>query len=370
MDLGAHRARFDVLQPTGSGIAIDRRALLARAVVGSAALTFPASTHARRSPEITVSTRRAPGHVPTLSAALGLARAARHPVRIRLTKGIWREKLTIDVPGVTITGDGLGSVLTYGAAAGHRRPDGTKWGTGGSATLTVTAPDVTLERLTVANDFDYLTDQRTQASGGAQAVALSLAAGADRTIVRDCRIDGYQDTLYVREGRAWFERCRIAGGTDFIFGGAAARFHACEIVSRAVTGEIAGFVAAPSTPAAQPVGLVFTDCRLTREAGLADASVYLGRPWRAGGNMALTGSAAFVGCWMDAHIRRDGWTSMGYTASDGRRTQLTPQEARLVEFGSRGPGAGPAAATRRIIDARAARALIDATEFMDWRSRA
>ncbi|MES2338169.1 MAG: pectinesterase family protein [Pseudomonadota bacterium] len=369
--MGAQRALCDTNAWTGPTPAgIDRRTMLARAAAASAVLALPVPALARPRADVTVSTRAASGHVPTLAAALDLARAARRPFRIHLSAGTWREKLTIDTPGVMIFGDGPASILTHGTAAGHRRPDGQRWGTGGSATLTVTAPDVTLSGLTIANDFDYLTDQRIQASGGAQAVALAFFTGADRSVVRDCRIDGYQDTFYLREGSAWIERCRISGGTDFIFGGAAARFHACEIVSRKVAGDIAGFVAAPSTPAVQPVGLVFTDCRLTREAGLADGSVYLGRPWRAGGNMALTGSAAFVRCWMDAHIARDGWTSMGYTAPDGQRTQLTPQEARLVEFASRGPGAGPAAATRRIIDARAARALTHATEFTDWRSRA
>ncbi|URW74376.1 pectinesterase family protein [Sphingomonas donggukensis] len=305
----------------------------------------------------------------SLSAAINMARQLGRPATIRLTAGVWREKPVVDVPDLTIVGDGATSVLTFGAAAGLRRPDGTRWGTGGSATLTVAAPGVTLRNLTIRNDFDYLSDLSSGASGGAQAVALSLAAGADRSVVRDCAIEGYQDTLYVREGRAWFEDCRILGGTDFIFGGAAARFEDCTIVSRAIPGPIAGFVAAPSTPAVQPVGLVFHRCRLERERGLADGTVFLGRPWRAGGNMALTGAAAFIDCRMDAHIARSGWTAMGYTAPDGRRTELTPQEARLVEHGSRGPGAAPAADTRRMIDRAAAAALLQATDITNWRPR-
>jgi pectinesterase len=332
--------------------------------IGASAATCAIASPARAAaPDVVVSRVGGRNQMPSVAAALDAARSADRPFHVHVTAGDWREKLTIDVPNLTITGEGAASRIIYGAAAGHRRPEGTRWGTGGSATLTVTAPGVSFDRIAIANDFDFLADQRTGASGGAQAVALALAAGADRTLVRACEIAGYQDTLYVREGRAWFGGCRILGGTDFIFGGATARFDRCEIVSRAVAGDIAGFVAAPSTPAVQPVGLVFTRCRLTREAGLADASVYLGRPWRAGGNMALTGAAAFIDCWMDRHIRREGWAAMGYTAPDGRRTELTPQEARLVEHGSRGPGAGPASATRRAIDKRAADALIAATEF-------
>jgi hypothetical protein len=55
--------------------------------------------------------------------------------------------------------------------------------------------------------------------------------------------------------------------------------------------------------------------------------------------MSLLGMAAFDGCWMDAHVRRAGWTSMGYSDPSGTRRDLTPREARLSERASRGPGA-------------------------------
>ena len=130
--------------------------------------------------------------------------------------------------------------------------------------------------------------------------------------------------------------------------------------------EVQGFVAAPSTPEAVPAGLVFDQCRLTREAGLPKHSVYLGRPWRAGGNMKLTGFAAYVDCWMDDHVHPDGWTAMGYTNPAGVRTQLTPQEARLFEARSRGPGAGLARPTRRSLADEAASRLTKMM-FGGWR---
>jgi len=301
----------------------------------------------------------------TLAAALAAAPAGDAPWRIRVARGIWREKLVIRRPNVTVEGEGPGTVLVFGASAGMQRPDGAgPWGTGGSASLTVEAPGVSLRGLTIRNDFDFLGARRDPAGNGAQAVALSLAAGADRTSVADCAIEGYQDTLYAREGRARFRGCTISGGTDFVFGGAAALFDRCRIVSRHVPdAEVQGFVAAPSTPAVQPVGLVFRGCRLEREAGVPDASVWLGRPWRAGGNMALTGAAAILDCWMDGHVRPEGWTWMGYRGPDGEQRRLTPQEARLVERGSRGPGAAAAGPTRRMVDARTAAALIAGTDF-------
>ena len=43
---------------------------------------------------------------------------------------------------------------------------------------------------------------------------------------------------------------------------------------------------------------------------------------------------------MDAHISRDGWTSMNGTARSGAKTDVfLPQDARFFESGSHGPGA-------------------------------
>ncbi|MHA6722722.1 pectinesterase family protein [Sphingomonas sp. RS2018] len=346
---------------------LDRRSLIAAAATVALA---PLPAAARTQPVLTVSTTPGRDRFPTLTTAIAAAATLNTAVTIRLTKGVWREKPVVDVADLTIVGDGPDSILVHGTAAGHFRPDGTRYGTGGSATLTVTAPGLILRDLTIANDFDYLGSRRDAAGNGAQAVALSIAPGAGCTArVERCTLTGYQDTLYIRDGRQWFTDCRIVGGVDFIFGGAQARFDRCRIVSRAVQAPVAGYIAAPSTPAVKPIGFVFHRCRLEREAGLADATVYLGRPWRAGGNMALLGAAAFIDCWMDAHIRRDGWTSMGYSAPDGTRPMLTPQEARLFEYGSRGPGAGPAGDTRRMLDARAAAAMLAATQITNGRSR-
>jgi pectinesterase len=345
--------------------ALDRRRFLA----GGAALGVASRASAQPSRQwnaIVDPTGRA-GTVPTLAAALLLAeKAAGRPFAIRLEPGVFAEKCVVRAPNVTIAGGGPQTVLSFGAAAGLSRPDGGKWGTGGSATLTVEAPGLTLRNLTIRNSFDFLQDRVTHASGGAQAVALSLGRGADRTRVDSCVIEGFQDTLYV-QGRALFTACRISGCVDFIFGGAAALFDRCEIVTRLVPGaEIQGYLSAPSTPVNQPFGLVFADCRITRETGVPDASTYLGRPWRAGGNMRLVGASAFLRCWMDAHIRAEGWTSMGFTDPEGQKRQFQPADARLFEFASRGPGAGPAAIGRRLLTADQAAAFTPRAVLGGW----
>ena len=336
-----------MLGSIGPELLLDRRTLLA----GGAAMGLIAPAAAAAHPEIIVSTSGRSGTQPTLTAALAVARSLRRPASIRIEAGLYQEKPIVDIPDLHIAGEGPDSVISFGAAAGLLDPQGRKWGTGGSATLTVTAPGVTLARMTIRNSFDYLKDKVTNAIGGTQAVALSVARGADRMIVRDCTIQGYQDTLYVQEMcRAWFSGCRISGNVDFIFSGATALFDRCELKSRFAPGAaIQGYIAAPSTPINVSAGFVFEKCNLIREALVPDHSVFLGRPWRAGGNMRLLGAAAFLDCWMDAHIFNEGWSAMGYTNPAGIRTQLTPQEARLFEGGSVGPGAAHSSPTRRLL---------------------
>lgn len=108
-----------------------------------------------------------------------------------------------------------------------------------------------------------------------------------------------------------------------------------------------GYIVAPSTPVDQPFGFVFHRCRLTKEAGVAKGSVYLGRPWRPSGvfpdgrygDPRFVAAATFLDCWMDDHIAPAGWTEMWYTGKDGNpRTMLQPEAVRFSQYGSGGPG--------------------------------
>lgn len=317
---------------------LNRRSLLAgMAVAGSG---VPAL--ARQSgPRLRVGRDRRADTLPSLAIALERARPG---TTIALGPGTWREKLTVTTPGITIEGE-AGATIAF--AAGAQLPSGTggNWGTSGSAVLTIRAPGVTLRNLTIRNDHDYLRQPM-------QAVTLAVQPGGDHCRIERCRLEGWQDTLLL-QAQTRVSDCVISGNIDFIFGGAAAWIERCRIVSRHAPVPPGGFLAAPSTPACQPFGLVFADCRLEREAEVPDGSVYLGRPWRAGGNMALLGSAIFLRCWMDAHIAPDGWTHMGYRDPAGEKRQLTPAEARFFEHDSRGPGAQANARRRRLTDATA-----------------
>jgi pectinesterase len=270
----------------------------------------------------------------------------REPVTIRIKPGVYREKLHIEKPNLTLLGDdALNTVITYDDYAQKLFPGGEPYHTFHSYTVFIGADDFTAQRLTFENS-----------AGPGELVGQAVAAyvDADRAVFRDCRFLGYQDTLFTGplpekpvdrasfggprdsalrvQGRQLYERCHIEGDIDFIFGSALALFQDCTIHSKRIRDEtdVHGWITAASTSEGAPYGYVFRRCRLTGDA--PGGSVYLGRPWR---NHAQT---VFIDCWLGEHIRSEGWDNWGKPESE--RTAL------YAEFGSLGPGAASAQRVR------------------------
>lgn len=281
-------------------------------------------------------------------------------VTIDIGPGAFREKPTIRRARTRLVGRGAsGTRLHFDAVAEHAAGyDRGRWGTAGSATLTVAADEVRVAGMTIENDFDYLANDALPEGdprkiSNSQAVAVTLDTPSDRVVFDRVALLGYQDTLFTRGKRAIIRNSLIAGNVDFIFGNGALLIQDSEIRTRRrgadTKGEpFASFVTAPSTPISQPIGIVLYRSRLTREAGVADGSVALGRPWHPTtvfpdgryADPAAIGQAVFIDCTMDAHIHRDGWASMPGTARDGTKTAIfRPQDSRFAEIRSRGPGA-------------------------------
>ena len=288
----------------------------------------------------------------------------------------------IDKPFIHLIGEGRDeSVIVFDRSAGNKGPDGKPLGTFGTATMVVESSDFSATKLTIANDFDYVahlpppvSDDKT-GSSGAQALALAIQGDADRTFLEDVHLTGYQDTLFTDSGRSLLRHCQVVGCVDFIFGKGRAVFERCDILSRLRPGQdFNGYIAAPDTDRHQPFGLVFNGCRLLKEKGVAPHSVALGRPWRHTGTFAdgrygdpdAVGAAAFLHCWMDDLIVAEGWYPMGYNLKGGGRSMLQPEEARLYEYDSSGPGAGVPSARRRQLSAQEARAYAARNVLEGW----
>ena len=307
--------------------------------------------------------------VATLTQALSLLPDDGAPAIIHLAPGTYREKAVVCRARTTIEGAGAAHTrIVWDDAARTILPDGRKRGTFRTATLRTDAPEVTLRGLTIEN---------AAAPREAAGQAIALYADGDGLLVEDCTLLSAQDTLFTaplppkeieKDGfigpkqfaprvpqRQLYRRCRIAGDVDFIFGGAAAWFEECELVSidgRADrSAPCPGFVCAPSTPEGQRFGYVFLRCRFTAD-GAAAGSVYLARPWREWARVML------LHCELGAHIAPAGFDDWG--------KPLSHSTALFAEYGSLGPGAqGPRAAFARQLSGEDAQSI---TLERFWRS--
>ncbi|MGC2235006.1 MAG: pectate lyase [Pyrinomonadaceae bacterium] len=201
---------------------------------------------------------------------------------IFIKPGVYKEQIKIPAskPYITFLGEKAENTkLTFNLA---NKDAGS---TSASYSFYVGGHDFHAENITFENSFGT----------GSQAVAV--LSEADRVVFKNCRFLGWQDTLYAKNGRQYFENCYIEGHVDFIFGQAAAVFANCIIHSK---GD--GYIAAPMRFSdAESSGFVFVNCKLTGEN--TDKGVFLGRPWRD------YGRAVYLETEMGAHIRPEGWNN-------------------------------------------------------------
>lgn len=117
-----------------------------------------------------------------------------------------------------------------------------------------------------------------------QAVALLVLA--DKSIFLNCKMDGFQDTLYAHSKTQFYRNCIISGTVDFIFGDAAAVFQNCVITLRRPMDNQQNIVTAQGrADAREATGFVLQKCEINGEPALTapghpPIKNYLGRPWR------------------------------------------------------------------------------------------
>lgn len=258
-------------------------------------------------------------------------------IQIYIKNGVYKEKISVLKPFVTLIGeDKEQTILTYDDYAKKVFPTGEMYRTFNSYSIFIEAQNFTAKNITFENSAGI---------GEIVGQAVAVYVEGDRAKFKNCRFLGNQDTLFTGPlppkpiegtnfggpmdgkerivGRQYYDECYIEGDIDFIFGSATAVFNKCEIFSKNRNSDVNGYVTAASTVEGNEFGYVFIDCKLTSNAK-AD-SVYLGRPWR---DYAKT---AFINCYMDCHIRKEGWHSWNKLNAE--------KETNYVEYKSYGPGA-------------------------------
>ncbi len=266
------------------------------------------------------------------------------PVTIHIASGVYRERVVIERPYITLKGESAGNtIIVSNKGARDLMNDGSKRGTFRTATVRISTHDVHCENITFQNDAGH----RYKAGQ-----AIALYNDGDRNSFKKCRFLGFADTLFTAPlppkpmsdtkfnapnedkprtlGRQYYEDCYIEGDIDFIFGGAIAYFKGCELFSLSLEEiqpdtkdgkTIYGYITAASTPENELFGYVFDQCRLT--GNCPDGTVMLGRPWR---DHAKT---VFLNCYLGKHISSDGWADW-----DKNTDTLL-----YAEYNSYGPGA-------------------------------
>ena len=225
-------------------------------------------------------------------------------------------------------------VIVYDNANGTKKPDGTTYGTTGSATTLIRTDGFTARWITFAND--WLRADHPDITG-TQAVAVKVQG--DRSAFHHCRFLGHQDTLYADSfalgtfARQYYAHCYVEGDVDFVFGRATAVYEDCHFRTLNRTDLAAapyGFVFAPSTAVANPRGYLVTGSRVSSEA--PDAAYKLARPWVPGSDTTarpmLTVRDTRLGPGIDAVAP---YTNMSDT--------YPWQNQRFAEYRNSGPGA-------------------------------
>ncbi|CAH9145084.1 unnamed protein product [Cuscuta epithymum] len=160
--------------------------------------------------------------------------------------------------------------------------------------------------------------------------AVALRVGADKSIFYNCKMDGYQDTLYAHTYRQFYRNCEISGTIDFIFGDSAAVLQNCTIVVRKPLDNQQNIVTAQGRKDPhQPTGLVLQNCTIVADPAYFPVRFtlksYLGRPWKEYSRTVIMES------YIPDFIQPEGW--LPWAEDFGLETLF------YTEFNNRGPGA-------------------------------
>ncbi|KAK6803661.1 hypothetical protein RDI58_001445 [Solanum bulbocastanum] len=238
------------------------------------------------------------------------------PFIILIKAGTYKEHIEIEkyMPNVVFIGEGPTKTIITGDR-------GVKNG-GGYVTWHTSSLGVSGEGF-VIRDIGL---ENTAGPEKEQAVALRI--NADKAIVYNCKIDGFQDTLYAHSARQFYRDCIITGTIDFMFGDASAVFQNCQLIVRKPSDKQACVVTAQGRQELNSFGgFVIQNCDIKPEPGFPSTTkVYLGRPWKKYSKTIIMQSN------IDAFIDPTGWTPWNST-DFGLHTCF------YAEYQNRGPGA-------------------------------
>lgn len=252
-------------------------------------------------------------------------------------------------------------VITSTLDANYNSGSGTL-GTTNCSTIQLKGNNVSAANITFANatDTPYIVNSAHAAetptgtfTGNTQtssSPAVALLLQGDEQVFTNVKVLGYQDSLYMKGGRVYFNNSYISGDNDFIFANSTVLIANSTIN---IDGDHAGgAVTAASTDKRQSNGFVFLNDTVqstsvkgsiidpnngANASGAAANSMYLGRPWgwqQAGGDAG----AVYINNKITSAIKAAGWVS--WNANEVNTTGNTKnggnpaEDSRFAEYNS------------------------------------
>ena len=264
-----------------------------------------------------------------------------------VNEGTYNEKLYIDIPNLIIRGaNKTNTIIEYNSLYGQKDPDGFTHVTDSTQTLTImeSATNCILYDITISN---YWNAKSVFVNAGKddEHRALALLIYADKVVVQDCILLGYQDTVEAMKGRSYFYNSFISGTVDFIFGtNCTMYFKDCTIhsITNSLTdsNQDGGYITAfkgnnKSASDAVLYGAIFDTCTFTADALVANGKTSIARPWGEYAKVAVINSN------LGAHISTTAYTD-GATKNqryvDMSEIKPTVSTVHFYEFGNNGDG--------------------------------
>ncbi|KAL6643586.1 hypothetical protein ACP70R_018352 [Stipagrostis hirtigluma subsp. patula] len=212
---------------------------------------------------------------------------ARNVIHLKAGRYVESVSISKDQTDVMLVGDGKGKTIIVGS-----KSVADAYSTFATATVTSMGPGFIAKGLSIINS-----------AGPDKGQAVALVVGGDRSVVYQCSIEGYQDTLFTQSNRQFYAENDIFGTVDFIFGNAAVVFQRCNIHPRKRNpGQVDVITAQGRDDMNQNTGISIQFCRITGAADLGGTLVYLGRPWRKYARTVVMES------FLDGSIAPAGWT--------------------------------------------------------------
>ncbi|PHT88973.1 Pectinesterase 2 [Capsicum annuum] len=212
---------------------------------------------------------------------------------IKIKEGIYNEYVFVhkNKTNITFIGEGTDRTIITGS-----KSNGTGFKTNETATVDISGYGF------IAQDITF---QNTAGPSMHQAVATSISA--DHVVFYRCKFDGYQDTLYTKNGVQFFRDCEVYGTVDFIFGNAKVILQNCNIYARRpddLQNEVT-ITAQGRKNKHEDTAIVLQGCTINVTQDLREREpkvrVFLGRSWK---NHSRT---IIMSSFLDEFIDPKGW---------------------------------------------------------------